>query len=1084
CRRMFADRPALTNHENSCLPSKKRLAETLDDVREVLNDRKRQRVEALALTHRKAPENFQVLDEDEIMPPLAERRSRRQVQLPTRFRDMVPSALAELPPIVFPPAPPLSETTTTGGTSCITASIDSPRNEFGLFRRYHGDKLPTHDPEEHVDLLSLTDSFRKLVNIVGSATFKPEDVRNTKWDRMHRLLGQNEGTAANSIQPEEGWEWMKADAGWTQSTISINVPFNRGMANPGVREFIVGDFHHRSIVAVIREKLANSRDDALFHYEPYELYWQPDPAAHPGVRVQGELYTSPTFLAAHQKLQEALPEPGCTLPRCIVAMQWASDSTHLTSYGNAKVWPCYLYFGNESKYRRGKPTANLCNHVAYFQTLPDSFGDFVSQYNDGKGPSQRLLTHCRRELFHAQWEVILDDEFLEAYLHGIVVKCCDGITRRFYPRIFTYTADYPEKVLIASIRDKGQCPCPRCSMPFSEVEKIGTPEDMQRRQQLLRVDDEAHRKVVESARALIFNKNHAVSSDDVESLLKDESLTPTANAFSRRLAPHGFNIYPTLVVDLMHEFELGVWKGLFIHLLRILEAYDKKTKRTIHEFNRRFRLVPTFGRDTIRRFQNNVSDLKQLAARDYEDILQCAIPVFDGLLPEPHNSAILKLLFTCNHWHGLAKLRMHIDPTLTLLEREAEHLGAQLRQFADETCAMFETEELKCEVDARHRREAKAASKRDASGVVTRQPRRRISESAAGPVKKRYHLRTYKHHCIPDYPRTIREFGATDSFSTEGPELEHRKPKGRYVRTSRKKFIKQMTAIERREARVRRIRQHLCKGKKQDTDGVASNPELHHQMGKTENEWTDMGEFLRRNKGDPAIKDFDSKLKKHLLPRILAILKQQGDTGGENLPPPDSCRAEEVIILGRHNRFFEHHILRVNYTSYDVRRDQDMVNAHSSHCNIMVLCHSCGDLNATDSVSYRYARVIGAYHVNVIYNGPGRVNLQSHRLEFLWVRWYDEIGREGDDWDSRRLSRLHFAHLQDEDAFGFLDPSDVLRGCHIIPRFSLNKVHGDSHGGWSPLARDQCDWKEYYINRFVDRDMLMRYHFGYSVGHI
>jgi hypothetical protein len=29
------------------------------------------------------------------------------------------------------------------------------------------------------------------------------------------------------------------------------------------------------------------------------------------------------------------------------------------------------------------------------------------------------------------------------------------------------------------------------------------------------------------------------------------------------------------VVDLMHEVELGVWKALFIHLLRILETVDK-----------------------------------------------------------------------------------------------------------------------------------------------------------------------------------------------------------------------------------------------------------------------------------------------------------------------------------------------------------------------------------------------------------------------------------------------------------------------------------------------------------------------------
>jgi hypothetical protein len=30
------------------------------------------------------------------------------------------------------------------------------------------------------------------------------------------------------------------------------------------------------------------------------------------------------------------------------------------------------------------------------------------------------------------------------------------------------------------------------------------------------------------------------------------------------------------VVDLMHDFELGDWRALFIHLLRILDAVDSK----------------------------------------------------------------------------------------------------------------------------------------------------------------------------------------------------------------------------------------------------------------------------------------------------------------------------------------------------------------------------------------------------------------------------------------------------------------------------------------------------------------------------
>lgn len=63
----------------------------------------------------------------------------------------------------------------------------------------------------------------------------------------------------------------------------------------------------------------------------------------------------------------------------------------------------------------------------------------------GKAPSQPFLTHCHREFLHEQWKILLDDDFVEAWKHGIVLLCPDGKRRRFYPRIFTYSADYPEK---------------------------------------------------------------------------------------------------------------------------------------------------------------------------------------------------------------------------------------------------------------------------------------------------------------------------------------------------------------------------------------------------------------------------------------------------------------------------------------------------------------------------------------------------------------------------------------------------------------------------------------------------------------
>jgi len=62
-----------------------------------------------------------------------------------------------------------------------------------------------------------------------------------------------------------------------------------------------------------------------------------------------------------------------------------------------------------------------------------------------KLPGDPLFTHCHRELFHAQWNDLLDDEFLHGYEHGMVFECGDNIKRQLFPRIFTYSADYPEK---------------------------------------------------------------------------------------------------------------------------------------------------------------------------------------------------------------------------------------------------------------------------------------------------------------------------------------------------------------------------------------------------------------------------------------------------------------------------------------------------------------------------------------------------------------------------------------------------------------------------------------------------------------
>lgn len=120
--------------------------------------------------------------------------------------------------------------------------------------------------------------------------------------------------------------------------------------------------------------------------------------------------------------------------------------------------------------------------------------------------------------------------------------------------------------------------------------------------------------------------------------------------------------------------------------------------------------------------------MKQPAARDFEDLLQvcliltgykflialiqCAIPVFENLLPEPHNSRLLDLLFILAHWHGLAKLRIHTDITLDILDQVTTSLGEALRNFQLKSFPAFNTQELRREADARDRKNARKGKKR------------------------------------------------------------------------------------------------------------------------------------------------------------------------------------------------------------------------------------------------------------------------------------------------------------------------------------------------------------------------------------
>jgi hypothetical protein len=117
------------------------------------------------------------------------------------------------------------------------------------------------------------------------------------------------------------------------------------------------------------------------------------------------------------------------------------------------------------------------------------------------------------------------------------------------------------------------------------VDAVGTHVDHLRRAKA-RIDDTFRQLSVERAREAIFKFGRVVGGTAVNALLQARSWVPTRvsplifihngglilkqNAFSERLFKHGLDYHTMLMPDLLHEFGLGVWKAVFMHLIRVL----------------------------------------------------------------------------------------------------------------------------------------------------------------------------------------------------------------------------------------------------------------------------------------------------------------------------------------------------------------------------------------------------------------------------------------------------------------------------------------------------------------------------------
>lgn len=169
----------------------------------------------------------------------------------------------------------------------------------------------------------------------------------------------------------------------------------------------------------------------------------------------------------------------------------------------------------------------------------------------------------------------------------------------------------------------------------------------------------------------------------------------------------------------------------------------------------------------------------------------------------------------------------------------------------------------------------------------------------------------------------------------------------------------------------------------------------------------------------------------------------------------DGNTDERVFI--KDDTLYEHPLLTVEYTTYNLRREEDVV--HLNFGNQAVLVYSPTSQAAEP---WFYAHIIAIYHVFV----HSAANPEPKRLELLWVRWMERDLSQLQGENSSQYTRVSFIPYSGVpgEVFDFVDPSHVIRACHLIPAFELGRSH--DRLGLSMARNIKGDWRAFYMNRY------------------
>ena len=214
---------------------------------------------------------------------------------------------------------------------------------------------------------SYADVDKLIHNVIRHDNFKASDFGSSfSTAREAERMDNDQLSNSSSKHEKSGSLPFKPEDGWIQASVSIPVPCDGFIfkSEQNAPRFTVHGIWYRRPLEVIKVSFSEPAAEK-FHITPFKEYWKPS-NNEPEERIYSETYTGDVFNEEYETLRKTSREgPNSELEPFVAGIMFYSDTTHLTSFGTACLYPMYMYIGNQSQYTRAKPSEFTAHHIAY-----------------------------------------------------------------------------------------------------------------------------------------------------------------------------------------------------------------------------------------------------------------------------------------------------------------------------------------------------------------------------------------------------------------------------------------------------------------------------------------------------------------------------------------------------------------------------------------------------------------------------------------------------------------------------------------------------------------------------------------------